>query len=115
MLVYPTGSKTLAKAIGEFNFVNITLPLQEMEDEEAFTTARNVILRKLPRSKSDAKKLREVMKSATVNGNMAKRALESLVEDGKVEIMAGRQKSYAKHYCLADGPRAEKKTSGSDL
>jgi hypothetical protein len=30
-LQYPAGSKTLAKAIDEFNYVNVTLPIQEIE------------------------------------------------------------------------------------
>lgn len=30
---YPAGSKTLAKAIDEFHYVNITLPIQRIEDE----------------------------------------------------------------------------------
>jgi hypothetical protein len=102
-LVYPTGSKTLAKAIDEFNFVNVTLPLQQMEDEEAFTTARDVILNILPRSRADAKKLREVAKSATVNEKMAKRALEFLVKDGRVEVVTGKQKGDTMRYCLSDG------------
>ena len=32
MMVYPVGSKTLAKAIDEFHYVNITLVIQLIED-----------------------------------------------------------------------------------
>jgi hypothetical protein len=52
-LDYPMGIKSLAKVIDEFNFVNVTMPLQDMEDEVAFTAARDVILKTLPTGRSD--------------------------------------------------------------
>lgn len=104
---YPSGTKSLAKAIDEFNFVNVTLPLQNMENEVAFIAARDVILKTLPRSRSDAKKLRDVMKTARLTGKVPKSALESLVADGKVVVVTGKYKSDTKRYCLSESLSAE--------
>ena len=104
---YPSGTKSLAKAIDEFNFVNVTMPLQELENEIAFTAARDVILKTLPTGRSDAKKLRDVMKTARLTGKMAKSALESLVGDGKVVVVTGKYKGDTKRYCLSDSSHTD--------
>ena len=54
-LVYPAGPKTLAKAIDEFNYVSVTLPMQQLEDErkarqDAAKKRKKAALRQLSRT-----------------------------------------------------------------
>ena len=88
-LEYTNRSKTLAKAIDEFNFVNVTLPIQKMEFEEALGAARNAIIKISPRSESDAVSLKQLIKDATVTRKLAENAVESLVKDGSLVVVLG--------------------------
>jgi hypothetical protein len=54
-LQYPTSAKSLAKAIDEFNYVNVTLPIQKLEEErkarrEADKERKTAALRQLGRT-----------------------------------------------------------------
>lgn len=110
----PTGSRTLAKALDEFYFVEITLPIQEKEKAIAaakqLRDARYAIMKIAPRSQSDAMTLIELKKIANVTGKVAQRAVESLITEGEVEVTCVGRKGDAKRYWLSAGSH-EKKAS----
>ena len=103
---HPTVSRTLAKTIDEFYYVEITLQIQDKE-------AREAIMKIAPRSQSNAMTLKELRKSAKLTKKVAQHAVESLVNEGElaeVEAYRGRQKDDAKRYWLSTGSH-EKKAS----